>query len=102
MKDFKNWMQDYDFYFDQPMKSGMQSIPLGNGEMGANVWVDEGGIVKILLSRTDAWSEIYRLLKVGLLELKVTPNPFEKEVHAHFSLYDAALSITAPGVCVKV
>lgn len=102
MKDFKNWMQDYDFYFDQPMKSGMQSIPLGNGEMGANVWVDESGIVKILLSRTDAWSEIYRLLKVGLLELKVTPNPFEKEVHAHFSLYDAALYITAPGVTVRI
>ena len=84
------------------MKNGMQSIPLGNGEMGANVWVDESGIVKILLSRTDAWSEIFRLLKVGLVELKITPNPFGKDVHTHFSLYDAALYITAPGTHVRV
>ena len=102
MKDFNILFKDYDFYYDYTMKSGMQSIPLGNGEMGGNVWINESGIINILLSRTDAWSEVHRLLKVGLTELEISPNPFINEVHSHFSLYDATLHITAPGITVRI
>jgi hypothetical protein len=50
------------------------SMPLGNGDLGANVWVNQEGVLNLLLSKTDAHSEIGRLLKIGKLELKLTPN----------------------------
>ena len=52
-------------------------MPIGNGELGANVWVEEGGDLLLLLSRTDAWSEANRLLKLGRLRLHFEPNPFQ-------------------------
>lgn len=52
------------------------SLPIGNGQMGANVWVEQDGDLLALLSRTDAWSEADRLLKLGRLRIHVEPNPF--------------------------
>ncbi len=52
------------------------SMPIGNGTVGLNVWVEEGGDLLLLLSRTDAWSECDRLLKLGRVRLSMSPNPF--------------------------
>jgi len=52
------------------------SMPIGNGDIGANVWVDRSGHLWLLLSKTDAWSENCRLLKLGRVGLKLSPNPF--------------------------
>jgi len=51
-------------------------MPLGNGEVGLNVWVEEGGDLLFLVSRTDAWSETCRLLKLGRVRVHLDPNPF--------------------------
>jgi len=48
-------------------------MPIGNGDIGANVWVTPDGTLHLLLSKTDSHSEIGRLLKIGKLELKTTP-----------------------------
>ncbi len=87
------WLHSYDFCFSGPMADGMQSIPLGNGEMGANVWYEEDGALRLLISRTDCWSESMRLLKAGLITLRLTPNPFQEEIHFRFSLADATLHV---------
>lgn len=50
------------------------SMPLGNGDIGSNVWVSPEGKLHLLLSKTDAMSEIGRLLKIGELEISVQPN----------------------------
>ena len=41
------------------------SMPIGNGTFGANAWFDARGDLLLLLSHTDAFSEIERLLKLG-------------------------------------
>lgn len=46
--------------------SALQSVPIGNGDLGANVWLAKDGLT-LLLSKTDNWSELMRLLKTGLL-----------------------------------
>jgi hypothetical protein len=51
-------------------------MPIGNGELGLNVWVDESGDLLFYLARTDSWSEVSRLLKLGRVRVRVTPNPF--------------------------
>ncbi|MBL8765004.1 MAG: hypothetical protein JNM07_12115 [Phycisphaerae bacterium] len=52
------------------------SMPIGNGMVGANVWVEEDGDLVLLLSRADAWSETDRLLKLGRIRVHLEPNPF--------------------------
>jgi hypothetical protein len=75
------------------MGSPAESIPLGNGEIGANVWVDRAG-VHILLSRIDSFSEQYRLLKNGHILISADPNPFTAEIFTTLSLPDARLIIS--------
>ena len=56
------------------------SMPIGNGDIGMNVWVERGGDLWLLLSKTDAWSENGRLLKLGRIRVSLTPNPFAEGV----------------------
>ncbi|MFW6038971.1 MAG: DUF5703 domain-containing protein [bacterium] len=56
-----------------PSADSLGSMPIGNGDLGANVWVTDDGRVHLYLSKTDAWDEYCRLLKLG--ELTVTTEP---------------------------
>jgi alpha-L-fucosidase 2 len=59
-----------------PSQDSSGSMPLGNGDIGLNVWVEEGGDLLFYLSKTDAWDENARLLKLGRVRIALTPNPF--------------------------
>ncbi len=95
-------LKSFDFHFDGPMTDGMQSIPLGNGEMGANIWMEKDGLLRLLFSRTDAWSEACRLIKTGLYTLSLSPNPFKSGAQFHFSLADATLYIRAENTEIRL
>ncbi|HCV25217.1 MAG TPA: hypothetical protein DGN59_17295, partial [Candidatus Latescibacteria bacterium] len=51
--------------WNSPSQDSRGSMPIGNGEVGANVWVEPNGDLLFYLSKTDAWSENCRLLKLG-------------------------------------
>jgi hypothetical protein len=51
-------------------------MPIGNGDVGMNVWVEDGGDLVFYISKMDSWSENGRLLKVGRIRVKLDPNPF--------------------------
>ena len=59
-----------------PSRDSSGSMPLGNGDIGLNVWVEEDGDLLFYLSKTDAWDENARLLKLGRIRVSLTPNPF--------------------------
>ena len=59
-----------------PGKDAGDSMPLGNGQVGINLWVEAGGDLHFYISRTDSLSEISRLLKVGKVRVSISPNPF--------------------------
>ena len=63
----------YNVVWTTPSKDFSGSMPLGNGDIGLNVWVEESGDLVLLISKTDAWSENGRLLKLGRLRLKLSP-----------------------------
>ena len=50
-------------------------MPIGNGDLAANIWV-AGSKLHILLSKSDAWSEEGRLLKLGKISLTFRPSIF--------------------------
>jgi len=52
------------------------SMPIGNGDVAANVWVESGGDLMLLIAKSDAWDENCRLVKLGRVRIKLTPNPF--------------------------
>ena len=68
----------YNVIWNTPGTNASSSMPIGNGEVGLNVWVEEGGDLRFYIGRTDAWSETCRLLKVGGVRLSLKPNPFAK------------------------
>jgi hypothetical protein len=53
------------------------SMPLGNGDIGLNVWTEQNGDVLFYISKTDAWTDDRGgLAKVGRVRVSLTPNPF--------------------------
>ncbi len=56
-------------------------MPLGNGDIGLNVWVEPSGDLLFYISKTDAWGDDVRgdngLPKVGRVRVKMTPSPFQ-------------------------
>ena len=70
-------LQDYNVGWTTPSADSSGSMPLGNGDIGLNVWVEENGDLLFYLSKTDAWNENCRLLKLGRIRVSLEPNPFE-------------------------
>jgi hypothetical protein len=48
-------------------------MPIGNGDIGLNVWVEPSGDLVFFIGKTDAWDENMRLLKLTKLRLKFDP-----------------------------
>lgn len=71
-----HWMEASDVVWTTPSKDASGAMPLGNGEVGISLWVEEGGDLSFYVSRSDAFSEIARLLKVGQVRISLSPNPF--------------------------
>ncbi len=61
-----------------PSTNSSGSMPLGNGDLGINLWVEPDGDLLFYLGKTDAWDEHARLLKLGRVRVKLSPNPFAK------------------------
>ena len=74
----KPTLSDYNVVWDSPSANSLGSMPAGNGDIGVNLWIEENGDLQFYLSKTDAWSENGRLLKIGKIRLSLSPNPFKK------------------------
>ena len=59
-------------------KDSQDSMPLGNGDLGLNVWTEPDGAVLFYIGKSDAWSEAQNseLVKLGRVRIMLTPNPF--------------------------
>jgi len=76
-----NDIETYNVVWNSPGKDSSGSMPIGNGGIGLNLWVEENGDLLFYISKTDSWSDNCRLLKLGRVRLKLSPNPFGKEEH---------------------
>ena len=87
----------YDVVWTTPSHDASGSMPIGNGEVGLNLWVEEDGDLLFYISRTDAWSEACRLLKLGRIRLSLSPNPFAKGAafRQELKLRDGCIEIEA-------
>lgn len=83
------------------MKTPMESIPVGNGDIGANVWAKDNSIY-LLLSKCDAFSRLHRLLKTGFIKLTFPEGEFNKKTVFHLSLKEGILRISAENLVAEI
>jgi len=70
------------------------SMPVGGGDIGANIWVEQGDIY-LYLSRSGTFDENNTLLKLGRVKLTLSPNPFAgKTFKQELVLKDGYVEIT--------
>eukprot|EP01121_Diplochlamys_sp_Union-15-3_P008096 TRINITY_DN2122_c0_g1_i1.p1 TRINITY_DN2122_c0_g1~~TRINITY_DN2122_c0_g1_i1.p1 ORF type:complete len:765 (+),score=128.25 TRINITY_DN2122_c0_g1_i1:101-2395(+) len=70
-------VSDYNVVWTEVSDSISDSMPIGNGITGLNVWpLPSKSAVLFYISSVDAWDENANLLKLGLVEVTFSPNPF--------------------------
>lgn len=90
----ENKPDEYNVVWDTQSADSWGSMPIGNGDIGANVWVNPKGELEFYISKTDAWSENGRLLKIGKLKLRFIPNLLtEKDFRQELVLSDGMIKI---------
>lgn len=78
-------VNEYSISWDSPSENSSGSMPIGNGEFGANVWMERNGNLVFFLSRTDSWSENAALYKLG--KIRMSFNPLEIGADTKFRQY---------------
>lgn len=84
----------YDVVWRTPSADATGSMPIGNGEVGANVWCTPDGRLHCYVARTDAFSEASRLLKLGALTFAVTPMPTSPGFEQRLLLEQGCIQVT--------
>jgi hypothetical protein len=94
--------------WDSPSRDATGSMPLGNGDLGLNFWVTQGGDFVLYLSKTDAWSEIGRLQKLGRIRIRLQPNPlrgnfsFRQTLHLRHAEISVRAASAADSLMVRL
>lgn len=74
-----SWVDKYNVTWNTPSKDQSGSMPLGNGDIGLNVWVEPSGDLLFYIGKTDAFDENATPLKLGRIRMKFSPNPFDTD-----------------------
>lgn len=83
----QNYVDQYNVIWDSPSQNSSESMPCGGGDIGLNVWVEDGDLL-FYVSRSGAFDENNTLLKMGRVRVKLTPNllagsHFRQELKLH-------------------
>ncbi len=73
LTDSQQRLRQYNVVWDSPSEDSNGSMPIGNGDIGLNAWVDTSGRVCFYISKTDSWDENGRLVKIGKICLTSEP-----------------------------
>ncbi len=98
-----NDLDRYNIAWDTPSENVSGTMPLGNGDVALNAWV-EGGDLLLLLAKNDAWDENCILCKLGRVRVKLTPSPFVagSPFRQELVLKNGEINITAGAAGAKV
>ncbi len=92
-------LKQYNIIWDTPSQDYNGSMPLGNGDIGLNVWVEENGDICFYIGKTDSWGDNGRLKKVG--KVRVRSNPAivfrDADFKQELDLLSGTVQITSSG-----
>lgn len=86
-----------------PSHNSSESMPCGGGDIGLNVWVENGDLF-FYVSRSGTFDENNTLLKQGRFRIRLSPNPFIHPVNfrQELILNDGYIEISANGTSVQL
>lgn len=73
-----DYIDQYNVSWNTQSKNSSESMPLGGGDIGCNVWVENGDIL-FYMSRSGTFDENNTMLKLGRIRIQLDPNPFAGE-----------------------
>ncbi len=95
-KDIFPILDTYNVTWHSQSKNSGESMPLGGGDTGLNVWVEDGDLL-FYLSRSGTFDENNEFLKLGRVRVRLQPNIFQESNHQfrqELDLKTGALYIT--------
>ena len=95
-------LNDCNVVWDTPSGDSFGSMPLGNGDVGLNVWVEDNGDLVFYLSKVDAFDDKHLLPKLGRVRLSMEPALDVDDFQQSLILRDAAIEIKAGDVKLRV
>jgi alpha-L-fucosidase 2 len=92
----------YDVIWQTPSQDSFGSMPLGNGDIGLNVWMERNGDLLFYISKVDAFDAGHLLPKLGRIRFTTVPAVSIDRFSQTLSLIDASVRIKAGDVELKV
>jgi hypothetical protein len=83
----------YNVVWDTRSKDSFGSMPLGNGDIGMNVWIEENGDLLFYISKVDAFDAQHTLPKLGRVRLRILPALAERSFLQTLNLEDGSVVI---------
>ncbi|PTQ95587.1 hypothetical protein C8P68_10592 [Mucilaginibacter yixingensis] len=68
--------EQYNLTWTSQSKNSSESMPCGGGDIGLNVWVEQGNLY-CYIARSGTFDQNNAMLKAGRVRIKLSPNPFE-------------------------
>jgi hypothetical protein len=78
-------LENYNQIWNKQSNNASESMPLGGGDIGLNVWVEKGDLY-FYFSRSGTFDEHNTLLKLGRVKVTLSPNPFKDNEGFHQEL----------------
>ncbi len=95
-QDTASTLAKYNVLWDSPSADAHGAVPIGNGDVGINAWVEPSGDLVFYVSKTDAWDENGRLCKVGRVRVTFDPPlPVANGFRQELKLREGVIAITA-------
>ena len=95
-------LDDCNVVWDSPSRDSFGSMPLGNGDIGLNVWVEENGDLLFYISKIAAFDASHLLPKLGRVRVHFEPALDVKAFRQTLVLREAAIEVKAGDVNLKV
>ena len=88
----------FNVVWNTPGENSFGSMPLGNGDIGLNVWVEKSGDLLFYISKVDAFDAAHMLPKLGRVRIKMEPALSVKKFKQTLNLMDASILIEVDDV----
>src|ERR1700748_1992408 len=69
-------ISNYNAVWNSQSKNSSESMPVGGGDIGCNVWVENNELM-LYIGRSGTFDENGSMLKLGRVRLQLSPNPFK-------------------------
>ncbi|WP_294959595.1 DUF5703 domain-containing protein [uncultured Flavobacterium sp.] len=96
-------LENYNQVWNSQSSNSSESMPLGGGDIGLNVWVEKGDLY-FYFSRSGTFDEHNTLLKLGRVKVTLSPNPFagKEGFHQELKLRDGYILIGQKDTKIKL